>query len=203
MGCGGSMTAQPAGASSLSCDADWRRVHELRERYDAVAVGGLTWLLDKPRLNVRPERLGREPKRQPARVIFAGGRLCLVTPDERMTYVIGSNVLTGENILFNKVEGRPLGEPLAWLYQQRIRSMLVEGGPTLLCSFIKERLVDRLTVFVRAACAERALNAVCALFGGLPEPNTHPFGAGILLEWNPLEREAEIRGKNFVAAVRE
>ncbi|MBO0883909.1 MAG: dihydrofolate reductase family protein, partial [Mycobacterium sp.] len=37
----------------VSCGQDWQRVHALREQYDAVAVGAQTWLLDRPRLNVR------------------------------------------------------------------------------------------------------------------------------------------------------
>src|SRR5580700_6701275 len=77
-------------SGTISCRQDWTRVHELRERYDAAAVGAGTWISDHPRLSVRLERLGREPKRQPLRVVFAGSQSCTVSSEDPGTIVIGS-----------------------------------------------------------------------------------------------------------------
>lgn len=188
----GSLASFRRNGESISCNTDWRRVHELREQYDAVAVGGRTWLMDRPRLDVRSERLGRAPNRQPARVIFAGSHRCAVTPVNRPTYVIGSTLLEGKGICAMETQGCLLRRPLQWLYHNHIRSMLVEGGPTLLWSFLEQGCVDRLTVFVRAACPESALSAANTLFSGFPLISTQPLGEGVLLEWSGRLEEFQL-----------
>jgi riboflavin biosynthesis pyrimidine reductase len=178
----GRVTATPENKGSISCRADWQRVHRLREQYDAVAVGGRTWLLDSPRLNVRPEQLGRAPLRQPARVIFAGGHRCEVRAEERPTFIIGRIAPEDEQLIFLRVGGRQLSEPLAWLHGRGIHSMLVEGGPTLLHSFCSEKFADRLTVYVRTRCVDDALAVAGKLFAGLPlQMAAQSVGKGILL----------------------
>ena len=178
----GHVTAVPENRGSISCRADWQRVHSLREQYDAVAVGGRTWLLDNPRLNVRPDKLGRAPRRQPARVIFAGGHRCEVRPVERPTFIIGKTSPEAKQLDFLRVCGRRLVEPLAWLHSHGIQSMLVEGGPTLLHSFFAENFTDQLTIYVRTRCADYALTAANKLLAGLPfKLAPQPVGQGILL----------------------
>lgn len=178
----GRATSAPAPGGSISCRADWRRVHRLREQYDAVAVGGRTWLLDSPRLNVRAERLGRAPLRQPARIIFAGGHRCDVRPEGRPTFIIGRTPPDEEQFDFLRVSGRRLAEPLAWLHGRGVQSMLVEGGPILLLSFFAENFTDLLTIYVRTSCAERALAAARRSFAALPPKlDARTVGKGILL----------------------
>ena len=189
----GRATCAPGQENSISCGADWRRVHALRERYDAVAVGGRTWLLDSPRLNVRSERLGREPVRQPARVIFAGGHRCEVQGDEGTTFVIGRTEPVEGASDFLLVSGRLLAEPLAWLHGRGIHTMLVEGGPQLLRSFFAEGLADLLTVYVRTTSAERALAAARRSFAPLASESTEAraVGSGILLTFETPCLETE------------
>jgi len=150
-----------ATAAEISSAADWRRVHLLRERYDAVAVGARTWERDQPRLSVRPERLGREPRRQPHRVIFGGRPACGTIADGRTTFLIGDGMETdaAAGTVAIGARGHRLDEPLADLRRHGVRSLLVEGGPLLLGSFFAQRCFDRLTVFVPTGCllaAERA-----------------------------------------------
>ena len=45
----GLLNAADGSRLPISCDVDWRRVHGLREQYDAVAVGAVTWRRDSPR----------------------------------------------------------------------------------------------------------------------------------------------------------
>src|SRR5262249_39031187 len=132
-------------ARSISCETDWRRVHELREQYDAVAVGGRTWNCDRPRLTARSERLGREPRRQPARVVFAGRWRCTVSNTPGTTYVVGSTLPEGDRCIFVPSETRDLNGQLQGLARMGIRSMLVEGGPMLIRSFLIQNLADRVT----------------------------------------------------------
>lgn len=174
-----------SGAMKLSCPVDWRRVHLLRERYDAVAVGGRTWVMDKPRLTVRAEHLGREPIRQPARVVFAGGQACEAHGGGSLI-VISSSQSAGRGTHVIRALDRALAAPLQELWDMGIGSVLVEGGPTLAKSFLTQGLVDCVTVFV---CAENEQRAESAARMALPIAAEHVsigrFGSGFLVEHRP------------------
>lgn len=186
----GAMAAPDGGRLSISTREDWRRVHALRERYDAVAIGAFTWLRDRPRLDVRRDELGREPRRQPGRVVFAGGQACTATYDGRPTFLVGAPAAAndGAGPTFISCTGHALGPPLAALHSHGVRSVLVEGGRVLLRSFLAQRCFDRLTVFVRAAQAREACAALTAAFPDLEgldpcaDLTLLRFGQGILLD---------------------
>ncbi len=93
-------------------------VHRLRANHDGIVVGSGTAIADSPRLNVRAWH-GDDPRRI---VLDRRGRL-------------GSP--TGE-----------LPEVLSQLYADGITSVMVEGGPTLLRSFIEAGLWDLARVEV-------------------------------------------------------
>ena len=101
-----------------------RRVHELRAASDAVAVGMGTVRADSPRLDARDV----EAERQPRRLAF------------------GSRPLP-EGSELELVSG-PLEEGLERLAAEGVQSLLLEGGPTLATSFLREGLVDKLLLFV-------------------------------------------------------
>lgn len=167
---------------AISCAEDWRRVHLLRESYDAVAVGARTWIGDRPRLTVRPEVLGREPCRQPARVIFAGSQCCEIGPAaDRRTFVVG-RVEPGRDAVHVPAADRKLAEVLAALRGHGVRSLLVEGGPTLLRSFLDQGCSDRLTVYVPTTDVPAARRAVGRALAELPELAADPFGRGLLFD---------------------
>ena len=179
---GGRSTVGDGGGDSLSCPRDWCRVHELRERYTGVVVGARTWLLDQPRLTAREECLGRPPRRQPDRVIFAGNTLCLVEREQRRTFVVGSEEQP-EGVIHITTTRHELGLPLSELYRHGVETLLVEGGLTLLRSFVREGFVDRLTIYVRTRSSEQATTA---LRSALPEfagnrLQADPLGLGILM----------------------
>jgi len=60
--------------------------------------------------------------------------------------------------------------------------MLVEGGLTLLLSFIREGTVDQLTVYVRTDARQTAANAIQIALPGFPVASLRfeRFGKGIL-----------------------
>lgn len=167
---------------AISCRTDWQRVHALREQYDAVAVGGRTWHLDRPRLNVRADRLGRAPNRQPARVAFLGSHRYepgTLTPP---TFVIARSPteLPGSTVI--RASGRGLEQPLGELWRLGVRSMLVEGGPTLLGSFLVQDFFDRMTIFVRGASYQSAVAHARLTLPGLPwDLQVESFGDGLIL----------------------
>jgi diaminohydroxyphosphoribosylaminopyrimidine deaminase / 5-amino-6-(5-phosphoribosylamino)uracil reductase len=119
-----------------------RRVHELRARSDAVAVGMGTVQADNPELTAR--EVGAE--RQPRRLAFGSGPL----PD-------GSEL---------ELRTGPLDEELARLAQEGVQSLLLEGGPTLATAFLEAGLVDKLMLFVAPTLA----GAGPRWLGELPEP---------------------------------
>lgn len=177
----GCVAAEDGHPCSISCATDWRRVHLLRESYDGVAVGARTWNRDRPRLNVRLEVVGREPANQPARVIFAGRSACTVkAQSSRPTFVVGRQA-TDACTTHVPREDRDLAPALAALAQGGIRSLLVEGGPTLLLSFLEQGLYDRLTIYVATDCPEVASTAARRALGALPALSVEPYGRGLLL----------------------
>ena len=194
----------PGGAAvSISCEADWRRVHTLRERYDAVAVGAHTWNLDHPRLTVRHERLGREPQRQPARAIFAGTQGCRVMEHDGPVFLIGAPGLACCGATVIASYDHNLLPPLESLYCHGIHSMLVEGGPTILHSFFSQGLADAVTVFVRTRDEEAAHRIARTALPCLPSSLlASRFGEGFLLaamrapaDQTPAQSAASITGR--------
>lgn len=181
----GSVSAADGSPAPISCAADWRRVHLLRESYDAVAVGAGTWQGDRPRLSARAEVIGRPPRRQPARVIFAGRRGLEIEPSSRRrTFVVGSRGQRGGDVHL-RCEGHELGQALAALREHGIGSLLVEGGPTLLRSFVEQRAFDRFTAYVATRARRTAARALEDLLGGarLDSLGCEPLGDGLLLSF--------------------
>jgi GTP cyclohydrolase II len=170
---------------NLSCERDWCRVHELREHYSAVVVGARTWQLDAPCLTVREERLGRPPRRQPERVIFAGRHACEFALDQRRTFVVGSGPASDGAIRI-EVHDHDLERPLQALRKWGLQTLLVEGGLTLLRSFIRGGYIDRLTIYVRTASRRGAAEAVQRAMPELMKKALlyEPFGEGVLVSHN-------------------
>ncbi len=106
-----------------------RRVHELRAASDAVAVGMGTVRADSPRLDARDVGAMRQPRR----LAFGRGPL----PD-------GSEL----ELLSGGLE-----DELRRLADEGVQSLLLEGGPTLAASFLREGLVDKLLLFVAPTLA--------------------------------------------------
>jgi riboflavin biosynthesis pyrimidine reductase len=63
--------------------------------------------------------------------------------------------------------------------------MLVEGGPTLLRSFLDQGMADEITIYVSTPSAALAADSAAAEFPGLPRPTeSERYGAGTLLRWS-------------------
>jgi diaminohydroxyphosphoribosylaminopyrimidine deaminase/5-amino-6-(5-phosphoribosylamino)uracil reductase len=147
------------GSRWVSGEASRRRVHELRASVDAVAVGMGTVRADDPALTARD--IGADS--QPRRLAFGRGPL----PE-------GSEL---------ELLSGPLEEELRSLATDGVRSLLLEGGPTLAASFLAADLVDKLLVFVAPTLAGEGPGPVAAL----PAPRelsrltSEPVGDDVLL----------------------
>ncbi len=140
-------------------------VHHLRQNVDAVMVGIGTVLKDDPLLTVRVPEIKRP--HHPLRVVVdsrlripigcrlvgtAGQYPTLVatTPaasSSKIKRLMGAKVQV--SVIANDSSGRVnLKALMAMLGRRDTVSMLLEGGPTLNFSALRERLVDRLLIFL-------------------------------------------------------
>jgi diaminohydroxyphosphoribosylaminopyrimidine deaminase / 5-amino-6-(5-phosphoribosylamino)uracil reductase len=144
----------------VSGEESRRRVHELRATSDAVAVGMGTVRADAPRLDAR----GVGAARQPRRLAFGRGPL----PDESEL----------------ELRSGPLDEELRALAAEGVRSLLLEGGPTLATAFVAAGFVDKLLLFVAPVLAGDGPHVLGELAAPLEllHLRAEPSGEDVLVE---------------------
>lgn len=137
-------------------------VHQMRAEHDAVIVGGETVRADNPRLTVRLVK-GPNPFRI---VVTASGNLppgATLLTDNRDGRTIIATTRAGMRQLLKRPirrslhlweipsrrnSGIALDELLKAAYQFGMRSVLVEGGPSLAAGFLRQRLVDKYVAVI-------------------------------------------------------
>ncbi len=140
----------------ISNDDDLRRVHRLRSQVDAILVGVGTVLQDDPKLTVKAEFAeGPNPLRivldsdgttpEKAKVLDASAPTLVVTAlGCQRTFPHADVFRCGKDEV-------DLPALLDHLSKRGVRSLLVEGGSTVIWSFLRHRLADELKVFVASA----------------------------------------------------
>lgn len=170
------------------------RGRALRGEVDAILVGVNTVLADDPRLTARQPGL-----RDPVRVVLDSDartppKARLVTDAAAPTWIlVGAGAATdrcsslaetaAEVLSVPRFEGRvDLEEALKLLRSRGIRTLLVEGGPTVVGAFVDARAVDRVAWFLapKVVGGREARHAV----GGM---GVGPLTEALVLE--TLERE--------------
>ena len=179
--------------ASISSEADWARVDQLRADSDAVVIGGRTLLGDDPRLTVespelRTARLARGLPENPAKggvvtvaELRLDSRFLTSGPARRLLYTtsrtapehIARLTAAGAEVFILGAEQVDLAGVMASLFEQGLRQVLVEGGGTLIAELLRLDLADELTVYV-APC----------VFGGASAP-TLADGPGFAPESAP------------------
>jgi diaminohydroxyphosphoribosylaminopyrimidine deaminase / 5-amino-6-(5-phosphoribosylamino)uracil reductase len=140
-------------------------VHLLRSQHDAVLVGARTVSVDNPRLTVRTVK-----GKNPVRVILDGRFTCAPhakvfsqTGDAKTIIVVSrrfsrrKQALRSQfmeaNVSIIELEGDSSGKVslkdlLAELGRLGISSVLVEGGAATFSAFVKEKVADKLVIFI-------------------------------------------------------
>ncbi|GIE89231.1 bifunctional diaminohydroxyphosphoribosylaminopyrimidine deaminase/5-amino-6-(5-phosphoribosylamino)uracil reductase RibD [Actinoplanes regularis] len=122
-------------------------VHALRGTVDAIVAGVGTVLADDPQLTVRDLRDGSLAIKQPLRVVVdSEGR----TPENaRVRDAAAPTWIVTAAEAGRGPDGRvDLNAVLTGLYARGVRSVLLEGGPTLAGAFLAAGLVDRVIGYV-------------------------------------------------------
>lgn len=156
----GRIVAATGGSDRLHGQAETRISHALRAACDAVLVGAGTVLSDDPQLTVRAVR-----GRSPARVILDAHLRCPVTaavfsPDAP-TYVLTSPhadrlrkrlALTARQVAVRDIPPGPGGldvnAVLRQLSSEGIRSVIVEGGPSVIASVLTAGVAHRVIAMI-------------------------------------------------------
>ena len=148
----------------ISNDLALKRVHHLRQKYDAILVGQKTLVKDNPRLTARIEHQIKVPWR----IVLASLQvldldlnimqcpektIVVTTKQDQVIYAHKAQQLQDQGMHILAVEGNDRGyvnilELLDTLKQFSITSVLVEGGSEVLTSFYQQRLWDRLSIFI-------------------------------------------------------
>jgi diaminohydroxyphosphoribosylaminopyrimidine deaminase/5-amino-6-(5-phosphoribosylamino)uracil reductase len=144
------------------------QVHQLRAEVDAVLVGTGTALADDPSLTVRDSR-GVPLARQPIRVVMG-----------RRAIPAGAALHDGLAALRIFPTETPV-EVLAALAADDVQHVLLEGGPTLAATFLREGLVDRVVWYL----APKILGAGAAAVGDL---GISAIGSALRLEVTGITR---------------
>ncbi|HUU16484.1 MAG TPA: bifunctional diaminohydroxyphosphoribosylaminopyrimidine deaminase/5-amino-6-(5-phosphoribosylamino)uracil reductase RibD [Sedimentisphaerales bacterium] len=155
---------QPSGRGWISGEQSRKDVHKLRRRAQAILVGINTVIADDPLLTARPSKgkkltrivldnhlklpldcnLIKTAKKSPV-LIYTREDTIRVNPElaEKITKK-GAEVLA-----YPDMEGRSnLQFLLDELSKRGIGHLLVEGGPRVLTSFLKEQLADEIVVYI-------------------------------------------------------
>jgi 3,4-dihydroxy 2-butanone 4-phosphate synthase/GTP cyclohydrolase II len=157
----GSIAAAGGAALRLSGAPALELTHQLRSRHDAILVGIGTVLVDDPRLTVRlvpgasPQPIVLDSRlRFPlrAQLLQAGQRRpWIATTAGRDNQAAAGLVAAGAEIIVVPATacGRvDLPSLLATLAERGVRRLMVEGGASVITSFLDEHLVDHLVVTV-------------------------------------------------------
>ncbi|MCT9871845.1 bifunctional diaminohydroxyphosphoribosylaminopyrimidine deaminase/5-amino-6-(5-phosphoribosylamino)uracil reductase RibD [Paenarthrobacter aurescens] len=109
--------------------------HSLRGLIDAILVGTGTVLIDNPRLTARTPD-GRLSERQPLRAVMG------------LREVPQDAAVRGTDGRFVHLPTRVPAEALSTLFDQGVRHVMVEGGSSILSTFLAADLVDELIVYL-------------------------------------------------------
>lgn len=109
--------------------------HRVRAHVDAIAVGTGTVMADNPQLSARPT--GVDSPHQPLRVVIG------TSPTADAHVWRDANAIA--------IDSHDPATVLALLHEREVRTLVVEGGPTVLAAFFRAGLVDEVNAYIAPA----------------------------------------------------
>lgn len=120
-----------------------KRVHLLRAQHDAIITGSGTVIADNPRLTVRDIERSNNENVNPVRIVL----------DRRARCDVKSNIFNNESktiLITDDYEGK-LKDLLKELASMEFLSVMVEAGPVLFNSFVREKCFDEILYFMNTS----------------------------------------------------
>ena len=138
----------------LSNAEDFDRVHLLRDKYDAILVGIGTVIADDPALTINPKF---KAVKNPVRIVL--DTACRIPRTAKILDGKSKTIIAiGEKTKVDRLQNAEiikcgtgevdLPELLEKLSNRGIKSVLVEGGETVMWSFLKNELFDEFNIFI-------------------------------------------------------
>ena len=182
----------------LSNKEDFERVHRLRTECDAILVGIGTVIEDNPKLTARNSK-GKNPTRIILDTNFRIPKDANVFDGESKTIVaVGENTSVKEdkNIEIIKCGFKEVDllKLLPELKSRGIDKILVEGGETVMWSFLEKKLFDKLYIFIsNIVIGGTETPTIAGGYGSkdvtnilkLEVKNAEIMGNGVLIEYAP------------------
>ena len=138
----------------LSNNEDFERVHLLRNKYDAILIGIGTVIEDDPTLTINPKfKTAKNPVRIVLDTTCRIPKTAKILDGESRTIVaIGEKTRTeplqNAEIIKCGIKEINIQELLKKLWNKGIKSLMVEGGETVMWSFLNSGLFDEFNIFI-------------------------------------------------------
>ena len=201
--------ATRTGDCELSSEEDWKIVHNLRNEYQGLMIGGNTAKIDNPKFTIKPEYIeDKKAINYPIRIIIdskaslPSNANCLTYMPEIKTIIGVSKSASESNIeklekagaIIIQTDGDHVNMTnfLEEIYkEQGIQSIMVEGGGTLIWTLLKEKLIKKFRLYLapKVAGGEKAISLVRGegfkLLRDGPNVNytlAKKFGEGVVIE---------------------
>jgi diaminohydroxyphosphoribosylaminopyrimidine deaminase / 5-amino-6-(5-phosphoribosylamino)uracil reductase len=156
--------ATPTGKSKwIGNQENLIHAHRIRALVDAILIGGNTFRIDKPQLDVRLVK-----GENPIKVIIANSPLELETLSSGKTYLLSNTHLNYEE-LPKETEIIVIKDELGWidskkllqeLKKKQIHSVLIEGGSQTIRKFIEEKTLSRIEFHIAPLLFGSGLNGI-------------------------------------------
>lgn len=137
--------------------------HRIRALVDAVLVGGNTFRIDKPQLNVRFVK-----GENPVKVIVANSKLALESLSSDKTFLMSNTKLEYDKlpiqteviIVKNEKGWIDSKKLLKELKERQIHSVLIEGGSQTIRKFIEQNTISRIEFHIAPMIFGSGLNGI-------------------------------------------
>lgn len=160
----GKIASRTGDSKWISCDRSREEVHKLRNRVDAILIGGNTFYNDNPKLT---PRLFSETKKDPYAIILTSklpdhnANFYLLQKRPSRTIFFTTDTSDEENIfklqekgvkifpLYKNDHGINIEEGFKWLYSElNVYYILCEGGGKLANTLLNLNLIDEFFLFI-------------------------------------------------------